>query len=82
MLDREDVAPRLACFHAQQAAEKKALKALLIFGNTEPPRTHDLVVLRRLLPEDLDVGAGEEELAGLNRWPYRSATRATCRARV
>ncbi len=32
------------CFHAQQAAEK-LLKAFLVFHETVPPRTHDLVAL-------------------------------------
>ncbi len=39
-----DLPPRLACFHAQQAAEK-ALKATLVWAGTPVPRTHDLVAL-------------------------------------
>jgi HEPN domain-containing protein len=35
-------------FHLQQAAEKM-LKALLVLAGEEPPRTHDLVSLHRLL---------------------------------
>jgi HEPN domain-containing protein len=34
----------IACFHAQQCAEKY-LKALLITRGHEPPRVHDMVVL-------------------------------------
>lgn len=34
----------VALFHAQQAVEKW-LKALLIFRNEKPPRTHDLLLL-------------------------------------
>ena len=36
----------IICFHCQQAAEKY-LKGYLVFKNTvEPPKTHDLVLLR------------------------------------
>jgi HEPN domain-containing protein len=35
------------CFHAQQGAEKY-LKALLIAGSSEPPRTHNLSLLLEL----------------------------------
>lgn len=37
-----------AAFHAQQAVEKW-LKALLIFQDQQPPRTHDIEVLLELL---------------------------------
>lgn len=47
MLERDDVAPRLACFLAQQAAEK-ALKARLIGRGIAFPRLHDLLALRAL----------------------------------
>jgi HEPN domain-containing protein len=36
------------CFHAEQAVEK-LMKAMLIHLGVTPPRTHDLVVLDRLL---------------------------------
>ncbi|MBE3577175.1 MAG: HEPN domain-containing protein [Limnochordales bacterium] len=39
----------ISCFHAQQAAEK-ALKAVLVLYGIDFPRTHDLVLLSRLLP--------------------------------
>jgi HEPN domain-containing protein len=53
LLSRDsDVAGRIACFHAQQAAEK-ALKALLVANNIAFRKTHDLVVLVGLLPSDL-----------------------------
>ena len=38
----------IVCFHAQQCAEK-ALKGLTLSFGTEPPRTHDLVVLLQAL---------------------------------
>jgi HEPN domain-containing protein len=47
-----DVPGRIACFHAQQAAEK-ALKAVLVANNVPFRKTHDLVVLVGLLPSDL-----------------------------
>jgi HEPN domain-containing protein len=42
------LATGVACFHAQQAAEK-ALKAALLLDGAEPPRTHDLERLTELL---------------------------------
>lgn len=59
--------PRIACWHAQQAAEK-ALKAALLLRGTAVPRTHNLVALRAMLEpterEGIDVGA----LAELTAW--------------
>ena len=53
-----DVPGRIACFHAQQAAEK-ALKALLVANDIPFRKTHDLVVLVGLLPsgprEEIEV---------------------------
>ncbi len=49
----------LACFHAQQAAEK-AIKGLLAAADKPTPRTHDLMVLAAALP----VGAEESEIIG------------------
>lgn len=40
------------CFHAQQCVEKY-IKALLIFRATAFPKTHDIHVLRALLPPKL-----------------------------
>jgi HEPN domain-containing protein len=40
------------CFHAQQCVEKY-IKALLVFRATPFPKTHDLTVLRVLLPPKL-----------------------------
>lgn len=37
------------CFHAQQCAEKY-LKSLLVYHGIDFPKTHDLVLLRNLLP--------------------------------
>jgi HEPN domain-containing protein len=43
---------RIACFHAQQAAEK-AMKAVLVAEATPFRRTHDIIVLKGLLPARL-----------------------------
>ena len=67
MLDRDDVAPRLACFLAQQAAEK-AIKARLTALGRAFPRVHDLIALRSLLPDGAGVGAEAADLAKLTVW--------------
>ena len=51
-LRRKDPLTPMACFHAQQAAEKY-LKAALVARTVVVPKTHDLVLLNRLCA---DVG--------------------------
>jgi len=64
----DDAAPsRLACFHAQQAAEK-ALKALLVRDQIAPPRTHNLATILGLINSPIDLAVGEEDLAALSVW--------------
>ena len=65
--EARDAPPRIACFHAQQAAEK-AIKALLIAHQTRFPHVHDLVELAGLLPEAGGVGASERDLEDLSLW--------------
>ena len=60
-----DMDPWVACFHAQQAAEK-ALKAVLVAQSMEPPFIHNLVALQALMPGDLDLGTPVAELADLS----------------
>lgn len=60
-----DMDPWVACFHAQQAAEK-ALKAVLVAQGAEPPFIHNLVALQALMPRDLDLDATVAELADLS----------------
>jgi len=67
MLERDDVAPRLACFLAQQAAEK-ALKARLIARGIAFPRIHDLLALRALLRSDMPAGLDNADLVELSAW--------------
>lgn len=72
----------IACFHAQQCAEKY-LKALLADAGSPVPRIHDLLALARLQKERrLRAPRLEERLRSLNqyaveiRYPGNSATPA------
>ena len=67
LLSHPHVPPRQACWFAQQAAEK-ALKAALIFLQIDFRRTHDLSVLRDLVPESWQLKAAHPDLASLTRW--------------
>ena len=67
LLRQPDVPPRQACWHAQQSAEK-ALKAVLIFLEIDFPRTHDLNILRNLVPERWQLKAAHPDLASLTEW--------------
>lgn len=61
------VVPRGACTWAHQAAEK-ALKALLISYGVDPPKTHSLRQLARLLPDDPALALAGIDLDSLTRW--------------
>lgn len=67
LLGREDVLPYLACFHAQQAAEK-AIKGTLIFLQIDFPKTHNLILLIELLPGGWRVESMSREAASLSYW--------------
>jgi HEPN domain-containing protein len=60
-------AARHSCWLAQQAAEK-ALKAILVFLQVDFPRSHDLDVLRHLIPGDWQVAVEHPDLADLTEW--------------
>ncbi|MGH8904945.1 MAG: HEPN domain-containing protein [Egibacteraceae bacterium] len=62
-----DVVRRGACVWAQQAAEK-ALKALIVSENTDPPKIHNLMHLERLVPAAVSEGLAPLDLEGLTRW--------------
>ena len=62
-----DVAPRVACGLAQQAAEK-AIKALLVASDMDPPKSHNLLRLARMLTEDRVRLLLEVDLEELTRW--------------
>ena len=68
-----DPAYEIACFHAQQAAEKY-LKVLLAANNLSVPNTHDLVLIARQFPRLEAISAVTlDELAHLT--PYAVASR-------
>ena len=62
-----DVVARGACVWAHQAAEK-ALKALLILRDIDPPKLHDLDRLAQRLPDDEGTAFATIELPELTRW--------------
>ena len=65
------IPPRQSCWCAQQAAEK-ALKAVLIFLQIDFPRTHDLNILRDLVPERWQLKIALPNLGFLNRWAIQA----------
>lgn len=67
LLRQPHVPPRQACWFAQQSTEK-ALKAVLIFLQIDFRRTHDLNVLRDLVPESWELKTAHPDLSDLTRW--------------
>jgi HEPN domain-containing protein len=59
--------PRGACAWAQQAAEK-AIKALLVDRDVDPPKHHDLDRLTDRLPDDDRIDLMAIDLPELTRW--------------
>ncbi|HKK65014.1 MAG TPA: HEPN domain-containing protein [Clostridia bacterium] len=59
------------CFQAQQAAEK-ALKALYIYYQFEPPRTHNLVVLLNGIREKAHIPEQLSEIVELNDYAVQT----------
>lgn len=55
------------CFHAQQAAEKY-LKGLLVQLDVSFPKTHDIARILELVPGEVDLDLGIEDLAPLSQW--------------
>lgn len=62
-----EVAPRMACGLAHQAAEK-AIKALVVAANIDPPKSHDLLRLVRMLSADAARSFLDVDLQELTRW--------------
>ena len=58
----------ISSYHCQQCAEK-ALKAFLLFKNTEPPKTHDLKVLNKMC-QDIDSSFTEIAIQCAHLNPY------------
>ncbi len=63
----EDCPLDTVCFHAQQCAEK-ALKAVLVAHGRDFPKTHDVVVLVRLVQEIQPSARSAPPLHPLNRY--------------
>ncbi len=63
--------PRIVAFLAQQATEK-AIKAALILEGVNPPRTHDLDELRKLLPDTWRLVRRHPDLARLSDYAAES----------
>lgn len=55
------------CFASQQAVEK-ALKTALVYLQLDVPRTHDLVLLQGLLPEDWAIHQAASGIDWLSMW--------------
>lgn len=68
LTDDERIAPEIAAFHAQQAAEK-ALKAVLVRRQIDFPRTHSIGVLLALC-EDAELPGVQDltDASGLTRY--------------
>jgi HEPN domain-containing protein/predicted nucleotidyltransferase len=66
MVEGRGWAPRVACFHAQQAAEK-ALKAVLVREGIPLQFTHNLELLRDLVPQGRRTASVEGDLGRLSR---------------
>lgn len=71
LIKDSDFPPDIVCYHAQQTAEK-ALKALLTAYGVPFPKTHDLILLNRLLPSAIDVGLAPQALAELSYFAVES----------
>lgn len=82
LIDRLELMPRQAGFHAQQAAEK-ALKAVYIFQQVQYPFSHNLDELRNGIPEGWRLKAEFPNLKALSDWAveqrYPGAQRANTR---
>lgn len=66
-LERKDLAPRLACFHAQQCAEK-AIKSSLVFLQIRYPKTHNIQLLCEHLPDGWSLAEEPARFSDLSDW--------------
>ena len=55
------------CFHAQQCVEKY-MKACLVFNSIDFPKTHDLLILLKLMEKAHPLGLDLGEVQPLNRY--------------
>lgn len=71
LLTNPDLPPLVACYHAQQAAEK-AIKGALVWLEIEFPFTHNLGTLMRLLPDDWELRDRSKAISDLSGYASRS----------
>jgi HEPN domain-containing protein len=64
---KEDCPLNPVCFHSQQCAEKY-IKALLIYCSIQFPKSHDVVELLNLVPENYRPDLPIYDLAIINRY--------------
>jgi HEPN domain-containing protein len=62
-----DAVPRGACAWAHQCAEK-ALKAIIVAHDIDPPKTHNLLQLEQLVATQLAGALADIDLEALTRW--------------
>ncbi len=67
VVQRSDVAPRQACWLAQQSAEK-AIKSIFVFLQLDFPHVHDLTLLLTLVPDDWQLKHDPPDLSQLANW--------------
>lgn len=63
--------PRHSCLLAQQSAEK-AIKSIYVLLDLRVPRSHDLDMLRNLLPDGWDIKTRFDSLSELSLWAVES----------
>lgn len=63
--------PRHSCLLAQQSAEK-AIKSIYVFLNLRVPRSHDLDMLKNLLPNEWEIKKRFDSLSELSIWAVES----------
>lgn len=71
LLEKGEFFPRQICFMSQQAGEK-ALKAILVYLGTNFPKTHDLDLIRELIPIGWKVKEKFPQLYDLSIWAVES----------
>jgi HEPN domain-containing protein len=71
LLEKGDYFPRQICLLSQQAGEK-ALKAILVHLGINFPKTHDLDLIRELIPAGWKVKEKFPQLYDLSVWAVES----------
>ncbi|MBI2843137.1 MAG: HEPN domain-containing protein [Armatimonadetes bacterium] len=68
---RQSGVPRHSCLLAQQSAEK-AIKSILAFLDLRIPKSHDLDMLKNLLPDEWEIKRRFDDLSELTFWAVES----------